>query len=73
MIGMRSVGIRLTTFSLQQGFYNIEGSQLGARGRLAMAKVIEFHIPKNFSNSVRRLAGEERGRVIEFTLPKKSA
>ena len=38
-----------------------------------MAKVIEFYIPKNFSNSGRRFAGEERGRVIEFNVPKKSA
>ena len=38
-----------------------------------MAKVIEFYIPKNFHKSQRWIAQDERGRVIEFSLPKKSA
>jgi hypothetical protein len=38
-----------------------------------MAKVIEFYIPKNFRKDERRSARDERGRVIEFSLPKKSA
>ncbi len=55
------------------GFLQYRGVTSWGEGRLAMAKVIEFYIPKNFSNCVRRLAGGERGRVIEFSLPKKSA
>jgi hypothetical protein len=38
-----------------------------------MAKVIEFYIPKNFHKEVRWSSRDERGRVIEFSLPKKSA
>ncbi len=43
------------------------------QGRLVMAKVIEFYIPKDFRKSTRRGSGEVPGRVIEFCLPKKSA
>jgi hypothetical protein len=38
-----------------------------------MAKVIEFYIPKNYHKNQRWSARDERGRVIEFSLPKKSA
>ena len=38
-----------------------------------MAKVIEFYIPKNFRKDEGRSTRDERGRVIEFSLPKKSA
>ena len=38
-----------------------------------MAKVIEFYIPKNFRKDERWNTRDERGRVIEFSLPKKSA
>jgi hypothetical protein len=40
---------------------------------MVMAKVIEFYIPKNFRKDERRSERDERGRVIEFSLPKKSA
>jgi hypothetical protein len=40
---------------------------------MVMAKVIEFYIPKNFRKDERRSTRDERGRVIEFSLPKKSA
>jgi len=44
------------------------------KGRLVMAKVIEFYIPKDFRKDAQRDTGAERGRVIEFSLPpKKSA
>jgi len=38
-----------------------------------MAKVIEFYIPKNYRKNERWSARDERGRVIEFTLARKSA
>lgn len=38
-----------------------------------MAKVIEFYIPRNFRKDERRSTQDERGRVIEFSVPKKSA
>jgi hypothetical protein len=47
--------------------------RVGARGRMVMAKVIEFYIPKGFRKSAWWIAAEKRGQVIEFCLPKKSA
>jgi hypothetical protein len=42
--------------------------------RRGVAKVIEFYLPKNFRKSVRWMAPEERGKILEFVLPvKKSA
>jgi hypothetical protein len=38
-----------------------------------MAKVIEFYVPVNFHKPVKWVPAEMRGRVIEFTLPKKTA
>jgi hypothetical protein len=38
-----------------------------------MAKVIEFYVPKNFRKNERWNSRDERGRVIEFSLPQKSA
>ena len=38
-----------------------------------MAKVIEFYIPKSFRTRAWRSTRNEPGRVIEFSLPKKSA
>jgi hypothetical protein len=40
---------------------------------MVMAKVIEFYIPKNFRKDERRSTRDGRGRVIEFTLPKKKS
>jgi hypothetical protein len=54
------------------GFLELEG-YVGAKGELVMAKVIEFYIPKSFRKDERRSERDERGRVIEFSLPKKSA
>ena len=43
------------------------------RGRLRMAKVIQFYRPSNFKNDA-KIASQERGKVIEFSVPpKKSA
>jgi hypothetical protein len=38
-----------------------------------MAKIIEFYIPKNLRTPPRWVRMEQRGQVIEITLPKKSA
>ncbi len=44
------------------------------KGRLVMAKIIEFYIPKDFRKGARWVAAEQRGQVIEFSVPpKKSA
>jgi hypothetical protein len=41
---------------------------------MAMAKIIEFHIPKDFRKGARWVSSDKRGQVIEFTpRPKKSA
>ena len=50
----------------------VEMGQWG-KGRLVMAKVIEFYVPKDFCKSTRRGSGEVPGRVIEFCLPKKKS
>jgi hypothetical protein len=42
-----------------------------AAGGGAMAKIIEFYIPKDFHAKVR--TADKCGEVIEFRLPKKSA
>src|SRR6266705_3159208 len=55
------------------GVPRIRWGKLGPQGRMVMAKVIEFYIPKNFRKDERRSERDERGRVIEFSLPKKSA
>jgi hypothetical protein len=34
-----------------------------------MAKIIEFYLPKNFSQRVKTLPSQLRGKVIEFRLP----
>jgi hypothetical protein len=39
--------------------------------RWAMAKIIEFYVPKDFRKKTN--AAEKRGELIEFRLPKKSA
>jgi len=36
------------------------------KGRLVMAKVIEFYIPKDFRKSARQVASAKRGQLIEF-------
>jgi hypothetical protein len=36
-----------------------------------MAKIIEFHIPKDFRRNTKPI--EKRGELIEFRLPRKSA
>jgi len=39
-----------------------------------MAKIIEFYIPDSFRKNGKWVPAEERGKVIEFSLPaKKSA
>ncbi len=39
-----------------------------------MAKVIEFYIPSNFRKNDKWIPPQERGKIIEFSLPaKKSA
>ena len=38
-----------------------------------MAKVIEFYIPVSFVKKVNRIARDERGKVIEFRLPREKA
>ena len=36
-----------------------------------MAKIIEFHIPKNFRKPLRTVAEPQLGKIIEFCLPAK--
>jgi hypothetical protein len=44
------------------------------KGRLVMAKIIEFYIPKDFRKNARQVASEKQGQVIEFaSRPKKTA
>jgi hypothetical protein len=44
------------------------------KGRLGMAKIIEFYIPKDFRKSALQIASEKQGQVIEFaSRPKKTA
>jgi len=44
------------------------------KGRLVMAKIIEFYVPKDFRKGARWVVAEKRGQVIEFCVPpKKSA
>ena len=38
-----------------------------------MAKIIEFYVPKDFRKSGKRVVAEQRGRLIPFFHPKKSA
>jgi len=39
-----------------------------------MAKIIEFYIPSNFRKNVKWIPPQDRGKIIEFSLPvKKSA
>ena len=39
-----------------------------------MAKIIEFYIPNNFRQTDKWIRPQERGKIIEFSLPtKKSA
>jgi hypothetical protein len=39
-----------------------------------MAKIIEFYIPSNFRKNDKWIPPQERGKIIEFSLPaKKSA
>jgi hypothetical protein len=39
-----------------------------------MAKIIEFYIPNNFRKNDKWIPPQERGKIIEFSLPtKKSA
>jgi hypothetical protein len=41
---------------------------------IRMAKIIEFYIPINFRKNDRWIPSQERGKIIEFSLPtKKSA
>jgi len=41
---------------------------------MAVGKVIEFYIPKNFQKSVKWVSPEQRGKIVEFVSPtKKSA
>lgn len=54
------------------GFLELE-EHVGSKGELVMAKVIEFYVPKTFRKDERRSERDERGRVIEFSVPKKSA
>jgi hypothetical protein len=35
-----------------------------------MAKVISFYVPDSFSKKVKHIAPNERGKVIEFRLPR---
>jgi hypothetical protein len=39
----------------------------------AMAKVIEYYIPERFQKTARWVPPEERGKVIEFPVPKKKS
>ena len=36
---------------------------------IVMAKIIEFHIPKNFRKPLRTVAELQLGKIIEFCLP----
>jgi hypothetical protein len=38
-----------------------------------MAKIIEFYIPKDFHPGAKQVPVSQRGQVIEFCLPKKTA
>lgn len=38
-----------------------------------MAKIIEFYVPKDFRKSGKWVVEEQRGRLIPFFHPKKSA
>jgi hypothetical protein len=41
---------------------------------VSMAKIIEFYIPSNFRKNDKWIPPQERGKIIEFSLPaKKSA
>jgi hypothetical protein len=41
---------------------------------IRMAKIIEFYIPSNFRKNDKWIPPQERGKIIEFSLPaKKSA
>jgi hypothetical protein len=46
---------------------------VGKKGRRAMAKVIEFYIPKDFRPKAKWGTTSDRGQIIEFAAPKKSA
>jgi hypothetical protein len=71
-----SIGVNIRhqpyDFLVKPVFLYLEG-QTGTEGETIMAKIIEFYIPKNFRKDERRSAQDERGRVIEFAVPKKSA
>jgi hypothetical protein len=47
---------------------------LEEKAGIAVAKVIEFYLPRNFRKSVKWDSREQRGKIIEFASPiKKSA
>jgi hypothetical protein len=62
-------------FSPAEGLANTEVKMWQwLKGRLVMAKIIEFYIPKDFRKGARWVSAEKRGQVIEFCVPpKKSA
>jgi hypothetical protein len=62
---------RRCDFSPGSGFLQMAG-KLGMPEGI-MAKIIEFYVPKEFRKRARWVPSEQRGQVIEFTLPKKSA
>jgi hypothetical protein len=52
----------------------IERTGPGWQRVIRMAKIIEFYIPINFRKNDKWIPSEERGKIIEFSLPtKKSA
>jgi hypothetical protein len=48
------------------------GRTEGSEG-LSVARVIEFYIPTKFSKRVKWVPLLQRGKIIEFSVPKKSA
>jgi hypothetical protein len=40
---------------------------------IRMAKIIEFYIPINFRKNDKWIPAQERGKIIEFILPKKKS
>jgi len=58
-------------FLKQSGFLLAE-NESGVGGDI-MAKIIEFHVPSTYHKIAKWVPTERRGRVLEFSLPKKTA
>ena len=54
-------------------FFSVFGFPAGVGTDTVMAKIIEFYVPNRFRPSTKWVPQTQRGQVIEFYIPKKTA